>query len=146
MLMRNVLLWQSKKKGEFMQFSYGGHGVRYCVRGRLHRVQRRQWWCLSPSADGASCRKGVKEERTVRPQRGCCTRKLFTMLFCTSSSAEVKRRLRKTASCTRIKGSWGKKKKKKIMTDRVGHIPEARKMLSCKFGWVRPQVVTPPHN
>ncbi|KAG7270692.1 hypothetical protein CRUP_005359 [Coryphaenoides rupestris] len=33
--------------------------------------------------------KGEKEERTVRPRSGCCTRKLFTMPFCTSSSAGV---------------------------------------------------------
>lgn len=53
----------------------------------------------SSCSAGASCRKGMKEERTVRPRRGCCTRKLFTMDLCTSSSAEVNRRLRKTASC-----------------------------------------------
>lgn len=109
MSMGNLLLWRSKKKRESPQFLYGGHGACYCVRGCLHWVQQRQWWCLSPSADGASWRKGVNEERTVRPQRGCCTRKLFTILFCTSSSAEVKRRLRKTASWTR-KGGHEKKK------------------------------------
>lgn len=72
----------------------GGHGVCDCA----YWLRQHQWGCLSPSADGASCKNGLKEERTVRPQRGCCTRKLFTMLFWTSSSAEVKRRLRKTAS------------------------------------------------
>lgn len=43
-------------------------------------------------------RKGLKDERMLRPLIGCCTLKLLTMLFWTSSSAEVKRRLRNTAS------------------------------------------------
>lgn len=43
-------------------------------------------------------RKGEKEERTVRFMSGCCKRKLFTMLFCSSSSADVKSRLRNTAN------------------------------------------------
>lgn len=55
--------------------------------------------CLDPSADiDIPYRKGLKDERMLRPLIGCCTLKLLTMLFWTSSSAEVKRRLRNTAS------------------------------------------------
>lgn len=68
------------------------------VRRRVGVYWVRQRQCLLSADGGASCRNGVKEERTVRPQRGCWTRKLFTMLFWTSSSADVNRRLRKTAS------------------------------------------------
>lgn len=85
--------WKKKKKkrqfwfwpGRWQRVSGAGGGA----------GQAAQW---SPGAGGSSFRKGLKEERTVRPHRGCCTRKLFTMLFCTSSSAEVKSRLRNTAS------------------------------------------------
>ena len=56
-------------------------------------------------AGSSPFRKGEKEERMGRPLSGCCTRKLFTMPFCTSSSADVNRRLRKTASYGRR--GWG---------------------------------------